>query len=204
MSYEQNLGRVKGDTGTVYIPQITIEDGKQYISYTSNDGTEIPASLQKQEFASKVYVPSLTENGHLYFTLQNDADQNIDVGYIIGPTGHSTIGTKVVSSTPIYNELPQSEKDLIADGRSLIYVIDNDGAYLDSGVFEIKNNEVKFVYFENKVRFNDYYLKTETYSKAETYSKNEIESQLGNITAQQNAIVQILGDTSAIQIPKSE
>ena len=59
MSYNQDLGRVKGDKGTTYIPSITLENGKQYISYESDDGTPIPSVLQKKEFTSFVYKPSL-------------------------------------------------------------------------------------------------------------------------------------------------
>lgn len=196
MAFQQNLGRVKGDKGTAYIPQITIRDGKQYISYISNDGTAVPASLSEQEFVSSIYVPYINEEGHLIFRLQNDADEVIDVGDITGPPGHSTIGTKVVLSEPVYEELPTDEQELIDDGKSLIYIISSDEAYLDVGIFQGR----KFLYLENKIRFNEYRLVEDSYSKSETYSKSEISTQLGNIERQQQAISNMLGDVNSIII----
>ena len=91
----------------------------------------------------------------------------------------------------------------------MIYVIDTGEAYLDSGVFEntvdSNNNPIiKFVYFEEKLRFDRYYTKDETYNKNELYSRNEIHTQLGNIVEQQNAIIKILGDTDSIIILDDE
>lgn len=216
MSYEQNLGRVKGDAGTTYIPRIQKkEDGKLYISYTSNDGTPIPPELEEKELSSYVYKPYVDpDTKKITFTLTDTASLNpkddiLDFGSIKGDTGNSTIGTKTVPEEPVFDDLPPEEKQMIREGRSLIYVIDTGEAYLDSGVFENtvdsnKNPIIKFVYFEEKLRFDRYYTKDETYNKNELYSRNEIHTQLGNIVEQQNAIIRILGDTDSIIILDDE
>lgn len=214
MSYEQNLGRVKGDTGTTYIPQITKEDGKLYISYISNDGTPIPTELAKKELNSFVYKPYVnSDTKEITFTLTdttllNPDDDILNFGSIKGDTGNSTIGTKPVTEEPIFEDLPTEEQQMIREGRSLIYVIDTGEAYLDSGIFEIidddNNPTYKFVYFENKIRFDDYYTTNQTYAKWEVYNKNEIDVKVGNITEQQNAILRMLGDTSSIIIQDDE
>lgn len=215
MSYEQNLGRVKGDTGTTYIPQITKENGKLYISYISNDGTPIPNELAKKELNSFVYKPYVNpDTKEITFTLTdttllNPNDDILNFGSIKGDTGNSTIGTKPVPEEPVFEDLPPEEQQMIREGRSLIYVIDTGEAYLDSGVFEntVDSNDnpiIKFVYFEEKLRFDRYYTKSETYNRDELYNRNEIHTQLGNIVEQQNAITRILGDTDSIIILDDE
>lgn len=210
MSYEQNLGRVKGDAGTTYIPVITKENGKLYISYTSNDGTPIPAELAKRELSSYVYKPLINSNTkEISFILTDtslltERDEVLNFGSIKGDTGNSTIGTKIVTEKPEYESLPQNEKQLIAEGKSLIYVIDNDETYLDTGVFEKKGDNVKFVYFENKLRFDNYYTINQTYAQWEIYNKGEIDARIGNITEQQNAILRMLGDSDSIIILDDE
>lgn len=202
MSYNTDLGRVKGDAGTTYIPQITLKNGKQYISYTSNDGTPIPAELAEKEFTSFVYKPILDEDGNLSFTLTSDLVAGpIQVGNIKGPVGNSTIGVKIVQQKPNFNDLSDEEKELLAEGKNFIYVIDSNEAYADVGIFKANGD---FVYLENKLRFDNYYTKSEVYNKTETYSKSEIATQLGNIVEQQNAITAMLGDTDAIIIPDDE
>lgn len=202
MSYNTDLGRVKGDAGTTYIPQITLKNGKQYISYTSNDGTPIPAELAEKEFTSFVYKPILDEDGNLSFTLTSDLVAGpIQVGNIKGPVGNSTIGVKIVQQKPNFNDLSSEEKELLAEGKNFIYVIDSNEAYADVGIFKANGD---FVYLENKLRFDNYYTKSEVYKKTETYSRNEIATQLGNIVEQQNAITAMLGDTDAIIIPDDE
>lgn len=197
MSYDKNLGRVKGDTGTTYIPSITIENNKQYISFTSSDGTPVPASLQKREFASYVYVPAYDEStGILSFTLQTGVDSSVVAGNVKGPKGDSTI--RIESCT--YNELPANPT---AIQKGTIYVItDTDDTYLDAVIYSETKGD--YVYLENKIRFDNYYTKQETYNKTELYNKEEIAGQLGTIVEQQNAIVRILGDTGAIIILDDE
>lgn len=201
MSYNTDLGRVKGDKGTTYIPKITLENGKQYISYESDDGTPIPSALQKKEFTSFIYKPSLDENGNLSFVLSSDLTAILNLGNIKGPVGESTIGIRVVDAEPEYNNLSDAEKTLITNGNSHIYVIDTDEAYLGAGVFK---KDGSFKYLESKLRFDNYYLKTETYHKDDVYNKQEIATQLGSIIEQQNAITAMLGDTDAIIIPDDE
>ena len=201
MSYNQDLGRVKGDKGTTYIPSITLENGKQYISYESDDGTPIPSVLQKREFTSFVYKPSLDENGNLSFALSSDLTATLSLGNIKGPVGDSTIGIRVVDAEPEYNNLSDAEKTLITNGKSHIYVIDTNEAYLGAGVFKTDGS---FKYLESKLRFDNYYLKTETYHKDDVYNKQEIATQLGSIVEQQNAISTMLGDTGAIIIPDDD
>ena len=166
MSYDKNLGRVKGDTGTTYIPIITIDPNtlKQYIEFQSSDGTPVPESLQKREFTSRIY---------------------------------STIHIESCR----YDELPSAPLTDVQKGT--IYVItDTDDTYLDAVIYSESKGD--YVYLENKIRFDNYYTKSETYNKTELYNKDEIAGQLGTIAEQQNAIVHILGDAGAIIVLDDE
>lgn len=199
MSYDKNLGRVKGDTGTTYIPIITIDPNtlKQYIEFQSSDGTPVPESLQKREFTSRIYYPSLDNEGNLSFTLQTNADSSVVVGNVKGEKGDSTIHIESCR----YDELPTPPLTDIQKGT--IYVItDTDDTYLDAVIYSESKGD--YVYLENKIRFDNYYTKSETYNKTELYNKDEIAGQLGTIAEQQNAIVHILGDAGAIIVLDDE
>ena len=135
----KNLGRVKGDSGTSYIPHIIINNGKQYVTYEANDGTELPSSLQGlHEFNSYVYVPYLDSDGNLTFSLSNNVNEQVSLGNIKGEPGKATIGTIIVQELP--NPATLSDED-----KNLIYIIDNDNAYLDAAVYSPEKDDFVFV-----------------------------------------------------------
>ena len=191
MSYDKNLGRVKGDAGTSYIPQITIENNKQYISFISNDGTDVPASLAKREFMSKIYRPHLDSNGNLYFTLENNDEATVNVGNVKGPMGEATIGIQVVTELP-------NPVGLTTDQKRQIYVIDDGEAYLGAAVYDETKRD--FVYLESMIQLDEYAKKVNVYDKQHTYSKEQIDSLLCNIEDKINTINEVMGDTGSIII----
>ena len=70
MSYRKNLGQVKGDKGKVYIPSIIEENNKKYITWQLEEESAIaPDNI---DITPKVYLPSLDDNGNLYFSYRDD------------------------------------------------------------------------------------------------------------------------------------
>ena len=194
MSYNKNLGKVKGDTGTTYIPSIITRNGKQYISFTSSDGTALPAGLRDPiEITPQVYMPRINDNNELEFYLNSDPSNIINVGNVKGDPGIASIGVRTVEELPNINTLTE-------DDKKYIYIIDNGDAYLDAAVF----SDNKFVYLESIVRFNDYALLRDVYTRDESYSKAQIDNLLCNIDDKIKKINNIMGDTGAIVILDDE
>lgn len=198
MAYKSNLGRVKGEKGVTYTPQITIKPdtngiNKQYISWVSDDGSDIPEELAEKEFASKVYKPVIDENGNINFVLDDATVSSISGGNIKGPQGSpGHIDVEVVTSEPISGQ----------EGTIYIY---GENAY----VFD-ENGNIHQI--ENMLKFNEYYTKSETYKKYNigdtpsddnTYSASYIDSKLGSIEDDMQKIQTML-DNGAINIPTDD
>lgn len=195
MSYKKNLGRVRGEEGVTYTPQITIETDsngiqKQYISWIASDGSEVPASLQKREFASKVYKPTVID-GEISFQLSDATELNISPVNIRGPQGVAGhIEVEVVSTLPTIGE---EGTIYIYGGDAYVWGEKHTGQTVETGWYQI----------ENALDFTNYYTKQETYNKDEVYDKNSIDNFIGTVREQQNAIAAII-DTGPIDILTDE
>lgn len=193
MSYDKNLGRVRGDDGKTYTPHVINRNGKQYVQYKDGD-----VVVSEYEIKSQIYVPRINpENDHLEFTLSSSPLQSIDLGSIRGPQGVATIGFETVNELPNPNNLTDAQK-------KLLYIIDDgsEEAYLDVAVYS--EDKQDFVYLESVVRFNNYALKNRVYDIDNTYSKVQIDGLLGNIQDKIARINNVMGDTGAIIIPDDE
>lgn len=196
MTYKKDLGRVRGEKGVTYTPKITIEKDannidKQYISWESSDGSDIPPSLAKKEFASKVYKPSIDSNGNISFQLIDANELNLNLGNIKGPQGiPGHIEVEVVTALPARGE----------EGTIYVY---GENAYVWGEKHNGQTVETGWYQIENALDFSNYYTKQETYNKNEVYDKNSIDNFIGTVKDQQNAIAAII-DNGPINILSDE
>lgn len=218
MSYKENLGKVRGDTGTSYIPNIIpyksaneVTTGYKLGWIAVNDDTA-PKEISPINFYPLVYMPTIEDDGRIRFTLvnSNDADYSFLTSQTLkgdkGDAGH--LATQIV---PTENDLP-SEEDVNID---TIYVTSDGNCFIWSQVTK------DWVEIENMLKFQDYYTKQETYGKYYNYDENEkdtngiflrdtvtysamdIDNRIGKAEEAINKILNIL-DNGAINIPIDE
>lgn len=191
MSYRENLGKVKGDKGKVYIPSIVTRDNKKYITWTlQEENNSVPQDI---DITPKVYLPSVDSNGNISFVLTENTPDSISTNdegepiNIIGPQGPAgAVNTNVVANLP----------DKANAQEGIIYIHD-DGV---ATVFDTKENN--FFDLDNLVKFNDYWTKTEIEQKY--YNKTNIDNKLGNIMQCQDALINLLDKDSIINIPSDD
>lgn len=193
MSFQKNLGKVKGENGATYIPNVVTENGQQYISFTSTDSSL--EDIEPELIDSYVYVPSYNSNtGELSFTLTSISSlspqsNNISIGNIKGDAGTSIIKTEVVNTLPDINNLSDEDKHTI-------FIVNTDDSYLDTVIYSEDKDD--FVYLESTHRFGSYYTKNEI--DENFYTQTQIRTQLGQIYSQQSNILSLLGNPPAINI----
>ena len=185
MSYRENLGRVKGDKGKVYIPSIVIRNNKKYITWTlQEENNSVPQDI---DITPKVYLPSVDSNGNISFVLTESTPDSIAAVNITGPQGPAgAVNTNVVANLPAKSEAQEG----------IIYIHD-DGV---ATVFDTEEND--FFDLDNLVKFQDYWTKTEIEQKY--YNKTDIDNKLGNIMQCQDALIHLLDKDSIINIPSDD
>lgn len=183
MAYRESLGRVKGDTGQIYIPSIKEENNNRYIEWTLAD--EPPADVNRIDITPKVYLPSIDENGNISFILTNVMPASINSVNIKGDKGDpGEVNTTVVSTLPAKADAQEG----------IVYIHDG-----DAFVFDKEENE--FYLLDNLANFDNYYTKDE--SDETFYSKTQIDNMFGNIAACQEAIIYTL-DKNSVNIPSGD
>lgn len=186
MSYNVDLGRVKGNDGTSYIPKIIIKEGKQYIKYQSNDNSPLPESLQQEQlFNSQYYEPHISNDGQITFTLKSNANTELTFPSLKGEPGRNLINIKVVNNLP-------SVVGLNDDDKNIIYILKGNNNTLQAAIYDDSTQDFIVLNLNSMIEFNDYYTKNEVYNKNDTYSRDEIDTLLGNINTTIDDINDIL------------
>lgn len=197
ISYNINLGRVKGDTGTSYIPSIVIQNGKQYIKYTSSDNTPLPDVLQGlHPFNSKFYEPSLSPDGNsLVFSLQSNVSDTITLSNVKGAPGRNLINIKVVENVPNVASLTDSDKNII-------YLLkdNNNNTALEAAIYDETTNDFIYLDIASMISFDTYLTNEDAYNKEETYNKNEINDLLGYLENRINDINDIMRNEDDVSL----
>lgn len=188
MSYIENLGRVKGDKGKVYVPSVKVENGKRYITWGEpvDAPTAPPGDI---DITPKIYTPQLDREGNISFYLSTvNIDDNanimplsINLGKIKGDPGPrgepGAIDIVIVPSGIDYENMQEYKEE----GK--IYIQDDIAKVYDS-------DEGKFCEINSLAKFNNYY--TKDYINEHFYDKKTIESKIGNIALCQEAILETL------------
>lgn len=185
MSYEKNLGRVKGDTGKVYAPQAVTRNNKRYITWTLQDEGAPPEDIN---ITPQVYMPSIDDNGNISFILTENTTNSIPPKNIKGAQGPAGAVDTVVCT----NGLPPKEQA----NEGIIYIHD-DGI---ATVFDKDTND--FYDLDNLLKFNNYLTTAEIQDNY--YNKTQIDNMFGNVIACQQAIITLLDKDSIINIPSDD
>ena len=197
MSYRENLGRVKGDKGKVYVPHFVERNGRKYITWGEpiDEPSDIPSDI---DITPKIYVPTLNDNGDIYFTLtdaiisENNSDGiplNTGTKNIKGPQGApGAVNTVWVNPDIDYQNMSEYKKE----GQ----------IYIQNGIASVYDLETDDFYdLDDLTKFNDYYTKSETHTTF--YDKTTIDNKLGNIEQCQEAILYTL-DKGSVNIPNGD
>lgn len=197
MSYRENLGRVKGDKGKIYVPHPVERDGRRYITWGEpiDEPTDIPTDI---DITPKIYIPTLNDNGDIYFTLTdaiisednpNAIPLSTSIKNIKGPQGApGAVNTVWVNPDIDYQNMSEYKKE----GQ----------IYIQNGIASIYDAETnKFYDLDDLTKFNDYYTKTETHTYF--YDKTTVDNKLGNIEQCQEAILYTL-DKGSVNIPSGD
>ncbi len=172
MAWTKNLGKVKGDTGDVYIPSVELDsEGFLHFTWTSQDTEEVIKSIK---IPIPVYVPRKYEDGYITFTATSpivDPTTNLpkqsEFQYYIkgdqgtpGPVHFYTTYTQ--ASNPEDVENPQENTFYIANKKVWIYT---------------SIDPLKYEYME-QFDFENYY------TIDQTYSSDDIDAMLQSIEDQ--------------------
>lgn len=189
MTYRQNLGRVKGDKGKVYVPETVTRDNKRYITWTlKEENDSIPEDI---EITPKVYIPRVDDEGNISFLLSTETSDSIEPKNIRGEQGPAgAVNTNVVTDLP-----PKSQAK-----EGIIYIQVNDRNDIIATVFDETKNE--FYQLDNLFEFNNYLTTSEI--QKQYYNKYEVNDMFGDIMACQDALITLLDKDSIINIPSDD
>lgn len=185
MAWIKDLGNVKGETGDVFIPELTVtEDGLLHFGWTR--ATEVDAHdilTRGKDLPMPVYIPGNPDpQGNVTFAV-SDAVKNAygsetfksKTMNLRGPAGSTTTIFEIQSFSGDINDIPEEERH-----TSIFYVEETDQTpkvYIYNGL--------KFIMLEG-LDFSNYYTKSETYSKA------ELDTIFDEINSQQELAAKLL------------
>lgn len=183
MSYRENLGRVVGKEGKVYIPQIEERGNRRYITWVlADENGEQPTDI---DITPQAYIPTVDNEGNISFALSTTLPASIPNVNIKGPQGEpGEVDTVLVDSLP-------------AKADAVEGVI-----YIHSGiatVYDAQSDE--FYDLDDLLKFDNYFTKNEMNDNF--YTKTQINSMLGNIAQAQEAIIYTL-DKGSINIQNGD
>lgn len=197
MSYKENLGRVKGETGTSFVPTLdeVVENGirKMKIKWNAVNETN-PASPAESDFLPYVYVPYYDGGDTITFSLERASQPSLSFNSIKGEKGDAGhLATKILA-----------DETALPTGNN----IDTDTIYvIDESCYIWDKNTNDWVVLENMIKFQDYYTKNETYgayqsnnTQSTTYSADMIDNKIGDVQLAIQQINNILNNGS-INIP---
>ena len=185
MTWIKDLGNVKGETGDIYIPELTVtEDGLLHFGWTKATEVEAQDILTRgKDLPMPVYIPGNPDpQGNVTFAV-SDAVKNTygaetfksKTMNLRGPAGSTTTIFEIQSFSGDINDVPEEERH-----TSVFYVEETDQipkVYIYNGI--------KFIMIEG-LDFSNYY------TKSETYSKNELDAIFSEINSQQELTAKLL------------
>lgn len=166
MAYQKDLGRVKGDKGNVYVPNLTIENGYLVLTWT-----ETIDNNRADEYVSRVKLPVYypTKSGDQLVFVSNSSDvvvgQDLNLRFDIkgdkGDPGDVKLRTEHVSNLETLLSHPANIRE------DTLYITENNGyVYFIS----IEGTEANPIYTPIKlegINLDNYYTKLETYSRTQ-------------------------------------
>ena len=188
MALMKDLGRVKGEDGNIYVPNLSIRNGKLYFEWVETE-PDVNGEISPVEIPTPFYEPSKQSNGHTIFILKNGNGINndgtalqpeIDIGDITGPQGEQGPPGQIeiyhVPSNTDITELSSDQRNV-----NTIYVQGSKAWIYDPS---LENSENPFVMLEGMDLSG--YARTE-----DVYTKQQINTMFNNVTAEINTIMSL-------------
>lgn len=173
MAWTKNLGKIKGEDGDVYLPEVKIQDGKLHFGWEKKTAEEAMNIINNgTDLTIPVYVPSYdSETGNVTFSLSQTVKDASNVElldktfHIKGDTGET------ISVFDIRNFTENNVNDIQNPEPGVIYV-------KGKKAWIYNRDEEDFFMIEG-LDLSNYYTINETYSKNEINSMfNEVSSQM--------------------------
>jgi hypothetical protein len=223
MTYQKNLGKVKGDKGNIFVPNVSVtQDNKLNFSWTEQTNDTIH-NVASQEVSLKVFKPVLNNNGDLTFELINvdsfDASaaesfyDNLPIN-IKGPDGEAgqmKLRTQTVKNdSAFFEDIKNVTYDFFPAQEDIdnSFSIDaNDDVWV--GDYKIREDTLyitsdHYIYVINIDQ--EHYTATKLegisldnyYTKEQTYSKSDVDTMFADAT-QYMALIYRLLDVDAFK-----
>ena len=165
MAYQKDLGRVKGDQGNVFIPNVTIENGKMVFSWEEQTA-ELHTAPSRQEITLPVYYPTKNEFNQLEFVCNTDVYLPTHANLIfdvIGPKGDSgemKLRTQSVTDLETLLSNPSSIRE------DTLYITSDNYVYFIN-IEEVNGENTYTPVKLEGISLDNYYNKQEVYNKTE-------------------------------------
>lgn len=218
MVYQKDLGKVKGDRGNSFEPQIRIENNKVKITWTERRHEDITEHERVDYIDFPIFVPVLEENGDLHFVRQNASSTNesTSVVNIRGPDGADGQMKiriqKVIDSHEFFDNMQRVDYTYFPDDNTSSFTIDANynvcygGDPIRSDTLYVARDG-QYVYFidvtlegNQNQEETKYYTATKLegisldnyYTKQETYSTAQMDNMFTAATDYTNWILGLL------------
>ena len=186
MSYEKNLGRVKGEQGVAFYPVATIEEDKVIINWHCTEDNYSGTLPDSTTIIPMVYYPHYnSETGVLSWSKRQD--EGLPEAMLIkgdkGDPGSVQLENEFVEELPSIDNAKESVLYFKAIGaeKYKTYIFDAE-----------KNNFVDLGL--SSLDLDNYYNKSEIdgFFNTKVYSKSEIDALIGHVMELQDEILSIL------------
>ena len=182
MAYTKDLGNVKGEDGDVYLPDISIKNGKLHFQWVKTPAEEVEHRLtQEKDLNIPVYVPTeMNNNGDLTFSLTQTVigtdgnplpnDKTFHVKGEKGDTGATAFRIESIDQYPTVNDIP------IADRREDTIYVKGTKAWVYKP--NINDPTAEQFFMLEGIDLSNYY------TISQTYSSSEVNQMFADVTSQ--------------------
>lgn len=186
MAWAKNLGKIKGEDGDVYLPDISIVDGKLHFGWERKTAEEAELILTHgKDLTMPVYVPNIETN-----------ENNEPTGWI----NFSLSQTVRDASNTVLPDVRFYAKGATGEPGSVAFDIQH---FIENTVYNITNPQPNTIYVKDKQAWfydpseEDFFMiegldLSQYYKKTETYSKNEIDNMFNEVTSQMELAYRLL------------
>lgn len=185
MSYEKNLGRVKGEQGVAFYPTAIVKEDKVTITWHCTEDRYEGTLPEDIDIIPIVYYPNYNEETGILSWTKHTNQGLPDAMNIKGDKGDPG---SVQLDVEFVDTLPSTSQ-----GREgIIYFVSRPGDKYDTYVYESDKND--FIHLGlSSLDLSNYYTKDEIDSMFNNvYSKTTIDELIGTVIELQNDIISIL------------
>lgn len=185
MSYEKNLGRVKGEQGVAFYPTATVTENKVTINWHCTEQGYTGTLPNPIDIIPIVYYPNYdSDTGVLSWTKRTDGrlPPSMNIKGDKGDPGNIQLDVSFVDELPSTSEASEG----------IIYFVKTNGDKYDTYVYESDKNDFLSLGLSS-LDLTNYYTKSEIDNMFNNvYNKQTIDSLIGQVIELQNDILSIL------------